>query len=183
MMNKKIIGVMALALVMIVGACPAFAATSASSTQQVKVEVLPTIAIEATWANGDANSTINLGALTADGIQKPFVGGAAGEQLYTYSNIAIDVYTRVNDTLMSGTNSIPLSNFLYSGGDIGTAKAFSTTYAKMKSNWDAAPQGSSREADINFYLTVPFGTAPGNYSNTLYFSAVNAGNATGATAP
>jgi len=183
MMNKKIIGVMALALVMIVGACPAFAATSSSSTQQVTVSVDPTIAIAATWANGGNNSTISLGALTADGIQKTFSGGATGEQLYTYSNIAIDVYTKASGDLTDGSNTIALSNFLYKGGSATTATPFSTSYAKMYNNWAKAPQGSYNVAPIELDLTVPFGTAPSSYTNTVYFSAVNAGNTTGATAP
>ena len=185
MMNKKILGVMALALVMIVGACPAFAATSQSSTQAVQVTVDPTIAIAAKWNSGLDNSTINLGALTADGIQKTFTGGATGEQLYTYSNVAIDVYTKASGDLTGSSGSIALSNFLFNGGNVVSGPtAFTTSYARMYNSWDKAPLNPGYNvAPIDLSLTVPFGTAPGNYSNIVYFSAVNAGNTTGATTP
>ncbi|AEG17766.1 hypothetical protein [Methanobacterium paludis] len=183
MMNKKILTVLAFALVLIVGACPAFAASSASSTQQVQVTVSPTIAIAATWANGGNNSTIDLGSLAADGLQTTYNGGVSGEQLYTYSNIPIDVYTRAASDLTSSTNTIALTNFLYKGGSTSTATAFTTSYAKMYSNWAKAPQGSSNEADIDLSLTVPFGTNPGSYATTVYFSAVSAGSTTAPTTP
>lgn len=184
MMNKKIIGVMALALVMIVGACPAFAATSASSTQPVQVTVDDTIAIAATWSNGGNNSTIDLGALTADGIQKTFTGGATGEMLYTYSNVPIDVYTRASGALTSGSNTIALSNFLYKGGSATTATAFTQSYVKMYEDWNKAPldPGYDDEA-IDLSLTVPFGTSPGTYSSTVYFSAVKSDSTTAPSTP
>ncbi|KAF5079759.1 hypothetical protein DSECCO2_126050 [anaerobic digester metagenome] len=179
MMNKKIIGVMALALVMIVGACPAFAASSSSSTQTVQVTVDDTIAIAAKWNSGLNNSTIDLGALTADGIQKTFAGGAAGEQLYTYSNVAIDVYTKASGDLTGSSGSIALSNFLYKGGSATTATAFTTSYTKMYEDWDKAALNSGYNvAPIDLSLTAPFGTAPGTYSNIVYFSAVKSDNNT-----
>ena len=182
MLNKKIWGVMTLAIVMIVGACPAFAVT-ASSTQTVQVTVNPTIAIAATWANGANNSTINLNSLDADGLQTTYTGGASGEQLYTFSNVGVDVYTKAAAALTSGSNTIALTNFLYSGGSVSTPTAFTTNYSKMYNNWAKAPQGSSNSAPINLYLTVPFGTAPGSYSTTVYFSAVQNGTTPAPTTP
>lgn len=174
---------MALALVMIVGACPAFAATT-SSTQTVQVTVNPTIAIAATWANGNNNSTIALGSLAADGLQTTFTGGLGGEQLFTYSNEPIDIYTKASGPLANGANNIALSNFLYSGGSTATPTAFTTNYFKMFGAWGAAPQTPGyNSTPINLYLTVPFGTVPTSYSTTVYFSAVNAGNLTAPTAP
>lgn len=183
MMDKKILGITMFMLIMIVGAFPAFAASSASSTQQVQVTVKPTIAIAANWNSGANNSTIILGSLDADNLQNTWTGGATGEQLFTFSNIAIDVYTKASGPLTTGSSNIALSNFLYSGGSIGTPTAFTTSYFKMYSNWAKAPQGGSNVAPINLYLTVPFGTDPGNYATTIYFSAVNAGNATAPTTP
>lgn len=178
MMDKKILGIIMLTLIMIVGAFPAFAASSASSTQQVQVTVNPTIAIAAQWNGGANNSTIVLGSLDADGLTTTF----NGEQLFTYSNVPIDVYTKASGDFSNGTNSIALSNFQYSGGSVGSATAFTTSYFKMYSNWAKAPVGGFNSAPINLYLKVPFGTNPGNYSTTVYFSAVTA-NASAPTTP
>ena len=159
---------------MISCAFPVFAATTAvnSSTQPVKVSVSPTIAIATTWNSGANNSTINLGSLTADGLQKTYNGGKSGEQLFTFSNMAVDVYTRASGPLSSGTDTITLTNFRYRGGSVGTARAFTTRYYKLYNNWAKAPVTGPRVASINLYLTVPVGTSPGNYSTTVYFAAV-----------
>jgi len=182
MINKKVIGIVALVLLIIGGAIPAFAASTTSSTQTVQVTVNPNIAIAARWAGGANNSTINLGSLDADGAQTLFTGGASGEQLLTYSNIKIDVYTKAAGNFANGTNSIALSNFLFRGGNVSTATAFTTSYFKIVDNWDKAPQGGSNIANIDLFLTVPFGTEPGNYTNTVYFSAVQH-NAAAPTTP
>jgi hypothetical protein len=184
MKNKNIIGIMALAVVIVMGACPAFAAQTTSATQQVQVTVNPTIAIAATWNSGANNSAINLGALDADGLQTPFAGGASGEQLYTYSNIPIDVYTRASGDLTSGKNIIALSNFLYKDSTGTNAQtAFTQTYAKIHGNWDAASQSGPKVDSVDLALTVPFGTAAGNYNSTVYFSAVSAGTTPAPSTP
>ncbi|PKL66539.1 MAG: hypothetical protein CVV28_10365 [Methanobacteriales archaeon HGW-Methanobacteriales-1] len=182
MMDKKILGIIMLTLIMIVGAFPAFAASSASSTQTVQVTVNPTISIAARWNGGGNNSTITLGSLDADDLTTTFTGGSSGEELFTYSNVPIDVYTKASGDFSDGTNSIALSNFQYSGGSVGSATAFTTSYFKMYSNWAKAPIGSYNVAPINLYLKVPFGTTPGDYSTTVYFSAVTA-NASAPTTP
>lgn len=182
MKNKNIIGIMAFALVIVVGACPAFAAQTTSATQQVQVTVNPTIAIAATWNNKGNNSTIDLGALDADGLQTTFTGGASGEQLYTYSNVPIDVYTRASGDLASGSNTIALSNFLYKDST-GAQKEFTQTYAKIHENWAAATQSGPNKESVDLALTVPFGTAAGNYNSTVYFSAVQKGTSSAPSTP
>ena len=151
---------------------PVFAVQTSSSTQPVQVTVSPTIAIAATWNSGANNSTIKLGSLGADGLQKTYNGGKSGEQLFTFSNMVVDVYTRASGPLSIGTDTIALTNFRYRGGSVRTARTFTTSYYKMYNNWAKAPVAGSRAASINLYLTVPVGTAPGNYSTTIYFAAV-----------
>ena len=178
MKNKNIIEIMALALVIAVGACPAFAAQTTSTTQQVQVTVTPTVAIAATWKNGGNNSEIGLGSLDADGLQTTFAGGASGEQLYTYSNVPIDVYTRASGDLASSSDSIALTNFLYKDSTgTATQTAFTQTYAKIHENWAAATQEGPNVDNVDLALTVPFGTASGNYASTVYFSAVQTSQA------
>ncbi len=183
MKNKNIIEIMALALVIVVGACPAFAAqTTSSATQQVQVTVDPTVAIAATWKNGGNNSTIGLGPLDADGLQTTFNGGASGEQLYTYSNVPIDVYTRASGDLASSSDSIALKNFLYTDST-GAQKEFTPTYAKIHEGWAAATQSGPNKESVDLALTVPFGTAAGNYNSTVYFSAVQKGTSSAPSTP
>lgn len=180
MINNKILGLITLALVLMVGAMPVFAADTDSSTQAVQVTVGPTVAIQAIWNSGLDNNTITLGPLAADNVQNIFTGGATGEQIFTFSNVKIDVYTKIAGDLTDATNTtrkIAASNFLYSGGSVGTATAFTDNYAILYDDWDKAPKYGNNSAPINLYLTVPFGTDEGTYSSTVYFSAVrhNAG--------
>ena len=103
---KKLISVIGLTLIMLCSVVPAFAATQ-SSTQPVQVTVGPTVSIAAFWNSGANNSTITLGTLIADGSINSYTGGATGEQIYTYSNVPIDVYTRANaDLNQSGVDTI-----------------------------------------------------------------------------
>jgi len=181
-MNKnKILGIMTMLCVIIVSAVPAFAASS-SSTQTAQVTVSDTIAIAGTWAGGGNNSTINLGSLPADGLQATFNGGASGEQIFTYSNVAIDVYTKASGDFAGGipADTITINNFLWSNGT-STPAAFTTGYtgAKVLNNIAKAPKSGSTAYPVNLYLTVPVGTNSGSYSTTVYFSAVK----TGAAAP
>lgn len=177
MINKKLLFLTTLIFINISSVFPVFAATT-SSTQPVQVTVSPTIAIATTWNSGANNSTIKLGSLDADGLQKTYIGGKSGEQLFTFSNMAVDVYTKTSGPLSSGTDTIALTNFRYRGGSVGTARAFTTSYYKMYNNWAKAPVANSRAASINLYLTVPIGTTPGNYSTTIYFAAVKHNAAT-----
>jgi hypothetical protein len=174
---KKLISILGLSLIMLCSVFPAFAATQ-SSTQPVQVTVGPTISIAAFWNSGANNSTINLGTVIADGSVNSYAGGATGEQLYTYSNIPIDVYTKANtDLTQTGAtpDTILLSNFQYYNNATSSLTPFTTSYVKTISNWAKAPKNGFLGTGVNLQLTVPVGTQPGNYNNTIYFSAVTVG--------
>ena len=97
MINKRnIVGAIAVAVMVLLSAVPSFAA-SPSSTQPVEVTVSPTVAIAARWAGGGNNSTITLGTIPADNIQRTFTGGPAGQEIMTFSNVGIDIWTRLAD--------------------------------------------------------------------------------------
>jgi len=177
MLNKNFILLTVLIFLLVLGTSPVSAAQSTSSTQPVQVIVNDAVAISATWDSGPRDSAINLGSRVPDGSQTPFPGGSDGEQLFTYSSVKIDVYTKASGPLTSGSNSIALTNFRYMGGSVTTATVFTPNYSKIVDNWQKAPQGSFRVEPITLYLTVPLGTNPGSYQTTVYFSAVkhNAG--------
>ncbi|SCG85336.1 putative protein [Methanobacterium congolense] len=180
MLNKNFILLTILIFLLVSCASPAFAVQSTSSTQPVQVTINDAVAISATWNSGANNSAINLGSVLPDGSQNTYTGGTSGEQLFTYSSVMIDVYTKASGPLTGGSNSIALTNFRYMGGSVTTARAFTTNYYKIYDNWQKAPQGGSRVAPITLYLNVPLGTNPGSYQTTIYFSAVkhNAGTPT-----
>lgn len=167
MVNLKLVS-SGIIMIILLNAGPVFA----TDTQTVQVTISNAISITAFWNGGANNNTINLGSLAADNIQRTFPGGASGEQIRTYSNTAIDVYTRAAGNLQSGSNSIALTNFQYSGGTISLPTSFTVNYFKMYDNWASAPQGGSNTAPVNLYMTVPYGTSPGTYTTTIYFSAV-----------
>ena len=174
---KKLISVIGLSLIMLCSVFPAFAATQ-SSTQPVQVTVGNTVSIAAFWNGGANNSTITLGTLIADGSVNSFAGGASGEQIYTYSNVPIDVYTKANaDLNQSGVDTILLSNFQYYNNVTSSLTPFTTAYVKTISTWAKAPKNGYLGTGVNLQLTVPVGTQPGAYNNTIYFSAVSAGGA------
>ncbi len=181
MLNKKnIVGIVTVLFIVLFSVVPTFAAQS--STQPVTVTVQQTIAISASWAGGANNSAINLGTLSADNMQNTFTGGATGEQLTTASNDAIDIWTKVASASFAGADPIAISNFMYSGLSQSTAKAFTTNYAIIGNNTPKAPQGNPTTYPVNLYLTIPYGTGAGTYTNTVYFSAV-AHNAAAPTTP
>ncbi len=166
MMNKKILGVISLALILMVGAMPAFAADTDTKTQQVQVTVGDTVAIKVYW-NGAENGIINLGTLAADDATTPFTG----ETIRTYSNVDIDVWTRLAGNFMNGTNTLEMSNFKF--GNTTADTAYTDTYQQLFDNWNKAPKNPGYDTkNVNFSLKVPFGTDPGNYSTTVYFTAV-----------
>lgn len=146
-----------------------FAVRDQSLSAQVTIN--SQVSIAANWNSTGVNSTINLGSLEADGLQKSWNGGINGEQILSYSNVKIDVYTRASGNLTSGNSSIPLNKFLYRGGNISTPTSFETNYTQIIDGWSKA-QGSPNVAPINLYLTVPYGTEPGTYTTTIYFMAV-----------
>lgn len=148
------------------------ATTAGDQAHTVQVKVNSQVAIAANWDSEADNSTINLGSVEADNAQNAWVGGIYGEQLFSYSNVKIDVYTRASGNLTDGNKSIPLSNFLYQGGDVGIVTPFSMNYTRLIDDWDKVKLGIPDIVPINMYLTVPFGTEPGNYTTTIYFSAV-----------
>ena len=159
MMNKKIIGVMALAVMMIVGVCPAFAATSSTATQSVTVKVNPTVAIA-------VNSPLDFGALDADGSS-----ATRTTTVTSTSNVAIDVWTKATDFTYTGTETsdlLNLSDFTYGA----SSTAFTTDYAKCLSNIAKAPKKGSTLATLDLKITAPVGTSAGTYDTSVTYTAV-----------
>ena len=159
----------AIVFMVLISAVPTFAATS--SNQSVTVTVNPTIAISAAWNSGANNSTIALGALDADNMQKTFTG----EVVTDASNIPIDVYVRALAANFQGPDTLGLNNFMYSGGSVSSATAFTTSYAKYYDNWAKPNAGLPSTSAVTLYMTIPYGTGAGNYNNTVFFSAVTHG--------
>ena len=116
--------------------------------------------------------------MIADGSINSYTGGASGEQIYTYSNVPIDVYTRANTDLtktLATPFTILLSNFQYYNNVSSSLTPFTTAYVKTINNWAKAPKNGFLGTGVNLQLTVPVGTQPGAYNNTIYFSAVQTG--------
>ncbi len=167
MINKKLLGVISLALILMIGAMPAFAADTDTKSQQVQVTVGDTVAIKVYW-NGAENGIIRLGTLAADDATTTFTGN---ETIRTYSNVDIDVWTRLAGNFLNGTNDIAMSNFMF--GNATPSTPYTNTYQQLFDNWNKAPKNPGYDTkDVNFSLKVPFGTDPGNYNTTVYFTAV-----------
>jgi len=171
--KRNIVGAIAVAVMVLLSAVPSFAA-SPSSTQPVEVTVSPTVAIAARWAGGGNNSTITLGTIPADNIQRTFTGGPAGQEIMTFSNVGIDIWTRLADNF-AGIDPFAPSNFRFTGLNITVPRSYTTTYQIIGNNTPKAPAGNHTIFPVTFDITIPFGTAPGGYTNTVFFSAVQHG--------
>lgn len=171
MINKKILGVMALALVMIVGACPAFAAQQNNATQAVTVTVNPTLSIS-------VNSPVNFGSLDADGLTT-----TQTSTLTSKSNIAIDVWVRALNFQANQTAADPLTLTDFTYGASSTA--FLNTYQLPTdlTNIGKAPKNSQIAKTLALNINVPFGTSPATYNTTVYYAAVPHGQTTAPTTP
>ncbi len=178
MINKNnMMGIIALVFMVLISAVPTFAAPL-SSTQTVNVSVQQTIAISAQWNNGGNNSTITLGPLAADGLVNTFSGK---ESVSSASNDYIDVWTKLATPTFTGAGTNPGANpfaascFQFSGMNVTAATPYSNanSYQIIGNNTGkVVSMGSTIDYPVTFYLTIPIGTGAGNYSNTVYFSAI-----------
>lgn len=115
-------------------------------------------------------AAINFGTTLPDGSTLTFNG-----TIDTKSNENIDVYTWVSSDLTSGSNIIALNpNFVYRYNNTGPFIPLSTTPTLVIDNWPSDPSGHRPPLNINYQLTVPFGTEPGVYTTTVYTAAVSA---------
>ena len=117
-------------------------------------------------------AVINFGNTLPDGSTLTFNG-----TIDTKSNENIDVYTWASGDLTNGSNIITLNhNFVYRYNDTGSFIQLSTTPTLVINNWPSDPSGHKPPIDINYQLTVPFGTEPGIYTTTVYTAAVSSGD-------
>ena len=150
----------------LISVAPIFAAQETSQT--AKVTVTDTIAIEALFG-GTQNADIILGNLAADNAQVT----VNGEVIRTRSNVAIDVTTRTSGALSDSStpaNTIALTNFLYDGDSAN--QQFTTGNTAVFTNWVKAPKATGyADKTLPLKITIPYGTDPGTYTTTVYFTA------------
>lgn len=117
-------------------------------------------------------STMNFGSTIPDGSTLTFNG-----TIDTKSNENIDVYTWASGDFTNGSNIIALNpNLVYKYNNTGSFIPLSTTPTLVINNWLSDPSGHRPPMNINYQLTVPFGTEPGVYTTTIYTAAVSSGN-------
>ena len=167
MINKKnMMGLITIVFMVLISAVPTFAAQT--TTQTATVTVSDTIAIEALFS-GTQNADITLGTLAADNAQTT----VSGEVIRTRSNVAIDVSTRASGDFSDGgtpANTIALSNFLYDGDTAN--HVFTTGNTAVFTNWAKAPKATGyADKSVPLKITIPYGTDPGTYTTTVYFTA------------
>lgn len=168
---KKIFAIIPLMVAII--AIAGYAGAASSVTQEASVTVSPVIALSgpATIDFGTvADSTAGSTSLTVT------------NTLTDGSNMAIDVYTRANDTKMVNTDS-SISDFITPiqfTPQGGSATNFTTGYQMAYANWPKPVQGG---APVTWgqvlNIIVPSYTNNGTYVVTIYNTAV----AHGAVAP
>jgi hypothetical protein len=168
MINKKILGVMAFALVLIVGSCPAFAASSSTATQTVTVTVSPTISIS-------VSPNVSMTVL-ADGIPV----SDATTTVTSQSNKAIDLTISalvpyLDGAATSDTSALTLNNIAFaSSGNTGTVSSgtLGTTASTLYTNLPRAAKSGTQTFQNTFTVTAPFGTTQGTYNTTVTYTAV-----------
>lgn len=166
MTKKNMMGLITVVFMVLICAVPAFAEDQ--TTQTAKVTVDPTVAIESYFA-GVKNGQIDLGTVKADGLRSTPVSG----ELRTLSNVNIDLKTYVSGNFEGGSpaDTISFSNFRWGAGATPTTD-YTTTAATVLTNWAKAPKGSYNSQAISFDIFAPVGTNPGDYTTTVYFTAI-----------
>lgn len=133
------------------------------------------------------NTNLNLGERIADDSEWPYlaqtsvsVSGDENTWLFTNPTDTLNLYVRSED-FSGGYNSIPLINFKYDGFlSSSLSKTTFTTTDTLVRSWDLQYQsgivfwkwGVSDTVPANYYLTVPWGTTPGNYRTTVYYTVM-----------
>ena len=169
MMNKKIVGIMALVVMIFVGVCPAFAATSNSTSQTVTVKVNPTIAISVD------TPSLDFGPIVPDGSSNTMT-----PLLTSKSNVAINVWIKAlnfqsNNTATS--DDLNLTDFTFDGTAFNGAYQLPTEFTGLLK----APKKGATTASLPLKITVPVGTSPADYNSTIFYSAVQVGQLAPAT--
>ncbi len=163
MFDKKIFALLAITL--LVALIPAAsAASSNNASQAVTVTVKPTISISINTPN------LDFGALDADGLST-----TKNTVLTSNSNVAIDVWTKALLFSPVNTDGLTLADFTFSNST--TFTAYTNSYQMLFSNMAKAPKNGVTTGTANQRITVPLGTDPGNYTTTVYYSAVSKGAA------
>lgn len=133
------------------------------------------------------NTNLNLGERIADDSEWPYlaqtgvsVSGDEDTWLFTDPTDTLNLYVRSED-FSDGYNSIPLTNFKYDGfSSSSLSKTTFTTTDTLVRSWDLQYQsgivfwkwGVSDTVPANYYLTVPWGTTPGTYRTTVYYTVM-----------
>ena len=127
------------------------------------------------------NTNLNLGERIADDSEWPYLAQTSvtvsGSE-YLSSTDILDLYVRSGD-FGDGSNSIALKNFKYDGFSSSSLSktTFTTTDTLVRSwNLQTGPFGLywsvSDTVPANYYLTVPWGTSPGTYRTTVYYTVM-----------
>jgi hypothetical protein len=134
------------------------------------------------------NTNLNLGERIADDSEWPYlaqtsvtVSGSESDWWWTTQVDKLNLYVR-SDDFSDGSNSIVLNNFKYDGFSNSrlSKTAFTTNNALVRS-WPLQVQstgflyynyGVSDTVPANYYLKVPWGTSPGTYRTTVYYTVM-----------
>ncbi len=112
---------------------------------------------------------IDFGPLAADGSEHAY-SGATNVTVNTSLIISGTFSVRATGNFISGSNTIPLTNFKYTcPGSINVETPFTTSNQLIDDyswNWEW-----NHKYIMNYYLTIPINTNPGTYSTTIIYTA------------
>jgi hypothetical protein len=154
--------------------------TEASTVSSVVIQEYVAISLSNTLASG-----IDFGSIPSLPVSYHNASGnydANQQTLYDIlidatSNINVDFCTRADGPLTTGTDTIPLQNYVWEDDIINDANNPGLPGNQMDINYfkgstNVGPGGANY---YRFWLNVDAGQPPGLYSNTIYFLAVKAG--------
>jgi len=152
--------------------------SNATTTTQATIAVYIAIQMSPTLQSGIVFTNLQQGTSDnpADG-NNPSGGTNYWVNVSSDTNVNVDYCIKASGNLASGSNTIPLSNYFFANSTtnnppLSAKRAFTTTYQKMDTGL-----GNTVNEYLRFWLTVPAGQAPGTYNNTVYFQAIESGNA------
>mgnify|MGYP000966051949 CR=1 FL=1 len=150
--------------------------STASQAQAQSNGFLPAVSISLN------NTNLNLGERIADDSEWPYLAQTSvtvsGNEWVFGSPDNLDLYVRSGD-FSDGSNSIALKNFKYDGfSSSSLSKTTFTTTDTLVRSWNLQSGllgvywSVSDTVPANYYLTVPWGTSPGTYRTTVYYTVM-----------
>ncbi len=137
-----------------------------TASQGLAVKNNSSIMLNVTFSNGTSNlKNIYLGSLTPGSYMLP-----GNVTIKSSSKVPMRVYTQANGDLVSQNSTMSISNIKYTeNAQLQNLEPLSKNRQIIYQNLN--PSNGTLPLTMNYVITVPKGSLPGNYTVTIYYYA------------